>query len=56
MSVGLWYWLLLILGAVFGGFRLVTPTAPPYFLWGLSLIEFLLFALVGYKVFGSPVQ
>ncbi len=53
MAAGVWFWLLLILSIIFG------------FYWnrddvrgfaGNSLLLFILLALLGWKVFGSPLQ
>jgi hypothetical protein len=57
MNAGTWYWLILVLSVIFGGVGFFGPPA-----WrgrgsvGFGLIVLILLALIGYRVFGSPVQ
>lgn len=55
MTRGLAYWILMLVWLVLGiawHFTLVTGLA----VWGLGLIPFLLFGLVGWQVFGAPLR
>lgn len=52
MSAGTWFWLLYILAAI-------GSVCGYYWLWPIHanfLIVFILLGLLGFKVFGSPVQ
>lgn len=57
MTIGLVYWVLMLLWLV-GAFWWNWPGAPghPYFPLGNALLIFLLFLLLGWKVFGAPVH
>jgi hypothetical protein len=52
MSAGMWFWIVLVVSCLLGGF----------FLWpferrsGVWLVVVVLFALLGYHVFGPPVR
>ena len=54
MSLNLAYWILMLLwlvvGAAWHGGWL------PYGAWGFSLLLFLLFVLLGWRVFGAPLR
>lgn len=55
MSRALAYWILMLIWLVLGiawHFALVGGLA----VWGLGLIPFLLFGLVGWQVFGPPLR
>ena len=52
MSAGIWYWIILVISVIFGAF-VSWPFERRSSLW---LVVFILFALLGYRVFGSPVQ
>jgi hypothetical protein len=55
MTRGLAFWVLMLIWLVVGlawHFALVGGAA----LWGVALIPFLLFALVGWQVFGPPLR
>ena len=55
MTLSLLYWLLMLLWVLFGAWRGVSvPTDRPLVAWGL--IPFLLFLVIGLKLFGSPIQ
>jgi hypothetical protein len=54
MSAGIWFWLIFVLcllGA-FAGPWLV----PGWPVWGSALVVFILLGLLGWKVFGPPIQ
>ena len=53
MTIGTWYWLLLVIALVFGGWQFYAPN--PRYVVGSGLLAFILFALLGLKVFGWPV-
>jgi len=55
MSLGLAFWILMLIWLAFslmafGGY------GGPYVLRGSGLLLFILFALLGWKVFGKPIQ
>jgi hypothetical protein len=55
MTKRLAFWILMLLWAVFGlawHFAMFGPVA----IWGLALIPFLLLGLLGWAVFGPPLQ
>ena len=54
MAMGLLFWILMLLWLVFG----VWSNWPSRgsFAWGGSLLEFLLFLLLGWVTFGAPVR
>ncbi len=57
MSAGVWYWLILVLSIIFGGLGYYGPE--PYrrgIVGGFGLVLVILLGLLGYHVFGSPVQ
>lgn len=54
MSVGVWYWLFVILALVFGGWQ--TYSGDTRWRWGGNLIIFILFALLGVHLFGWPIK
>jgi len=60
MSLGLAFWIIMLLWLVLGVFwAWPTPTAYPYHAWlplGSTLLLFILFLLVGWKVFGPPLH
>ncbi len=57
MTIGFLFWLLMILWLVFGLWgRWPNSGAPPFVMIGGSVLEFILFFLVGWKVFGFVIQ
>lgn len=52
MSAGIWFWLIFVLCVIAAacGFYYAWPV------WGVVVVVFILLGLVGYKVFGGPVQ
>jgi hypothetical protein len=55
MSLGLAFWILMLIWLVFGIFVHVYP-AGPYGLWGGTLLLFVLLLLLGWQVFGAPLR
>jgi|ERR1700676_105076 len=58
MSMRLLFWILMLLCAlgVIGGFAAYYGPYTHLFTGGTGLIAFLLFALLGWKVFGKPIE
>ena len=54
MKVGTWYWVILVLCVLFGGWQLYAPN-PRTLMW-TPVVLLVLAALVGYAVFGSPIK
>lgn len=57
MSRGLIFWVLMLLWLVFGLFAYLG--SGPYLKWGLAgngLLTFILFGLLGWKVFGPAIK
>jgi hypothetical protein len=55
MTRGLVFWLLMLLWLIFGlawHFAVFGAVA----VWGIALVPFLLFALLGWQVFGPPIR
>jgi hypothetical protein len=55
MSFGLIYWVLMLLWLLFGLWGFYRPNEP-YSVWGHGLFLFILFLLLGWRVFGAPVH
>lgn len=55
MTLGLCFWILMLLWLVFG-FAWHAGAMGPYAVWGNSLLLFLLLALLGWQVFGSALH
>lgn len=55
MSLGLCFWILWLLCLVFG-FWSIYPAAGGIRVVGFPLIVFILLTLLGWKVFGPPIQ
>lgn len=56
MTVGLAYWILMLLWLVFGVYVGWSAGAPQPFIIGGNLLIFLLFVLLGWQVFGPPLR
>jgi len=54
MTLGLCFWILMLIWLVFG-FAWHAGLAGPYGVWGHSLLLFFLLFLLGWKVFGPPL-
>jgi hypothetical protein len=55
MSLGLAYWIILLVAFVFG-LAIHFGYAGPYGVWGNNFVLFVLFVLLGWAVFGPPVH
>jgi hypothetical protein len=53
MAIGFVYWLLMLLWFVLGGLPLLKTRKWP---GGLDVLAFLLFAIIGWVLFGAPVH
>ncbi|HLZ39414.1 MAG TPA: hypothetical protein VKQ11_00535 [Candidatus Sulfotelmatobacter sp.] len=53
MTLQVWFWLFMALWLVFGIWRGRTDGWP---FWGGHFLLFVLFAILGWQVFGSPVK
>lgn len=58
MKIGVVFWVLMILWAVFWAYGFFTPEARGYGWYhaGHGLLFFILFSLLGWRNFGPPVQ
>lgn len=58
MQLQIWYWLILFLWAIFGAwsYRVAEPPARTFRYWGADILLLLLFVIIGFAVFGSPVK
>jgi hypothetical protein len=58
MTLGSWYWIILILSALFMGWTSYIPDASltPFHRWGRGLLLFILLVLIGIQIFGSPLK
>ena len=57
MPMSILYWVLMIIWLIFGMWAGYTPGQPyPYRSWGGNLLIFILMGILGYKVFGGPIQ
>jgi hypothetical protein len=56
MTLGLIYWILMLIWFVFGLLVHFTVVAGPYTVVGNSLLLFVLFLILGWQVFGAPVR
>jgi hypothetical protein len=56
MSLQLIFWILMLIWLVFGVVTQAGLVVGPYGFWGNTLLIFILFLLLGWKVFGSPIQ
>jgi len=54
MGIGLLFWVLMIIWLVFGFVK--DNFSPGIGLWGGTLLEFILFALLGWAVFGPAIH
>jgi hypothetical protein len=55
MSFALIYWVLMLLWLVYGLWGWWAP-GNPHWMWGNGLFLFILFLLLGWRVFGAPVH
>lgn len=56
MTLQVWFWIFMVIGLVFGTWINYDPQRP-WFRWGGGhLLIFILLAILGWQVFGSPVK
>jgi hypothetical protein len=56
MTIGLLFWILMIIWLVFGFAQGSGWVVGPYGIWGHSLLLFILLGLLGWATFGAPVH
>ena len=57
MALNVWFWIIMLLWLLLSLWRDYVPGQPyPFWRGGGTLLAFILFAILGWKVFGSPVQ
>jgi len=56
MPIGLAFWILMLIWAVFGILSHFGMVAGAYAVTGNAVLLFVLFLLLGWKVFGSPLH
>jgi hypothetical protein len=54
MSFGLIFWIIMLLWLLYGFWGFYQPS--PNWQWGNALMLFVLFLLLGWRVFGAPVH
>lgn len=55
MQAGVWFWILMVLWLLLGVYWSWRPPEPRW-TGGWLLLPFVLFALIGWAVFGTPVK
>ena len=55
MSAAVWFWIIMIVPLLFGGWRFYND-APNRPFYGFGFILWVLLFLIGWKLFGSPIQ
>jgi hypothetical protein len=56
MTLGLAFWILMLIWLVFGIATHFYPGWGPYGIWGGTLLLFVLLLLLGWAVFGAPIR
>lgn len=60
LTIGLLFWILMVLWAIFGVYirwgAAPPPGTPPYYLFANDLLVFVLFLLLGIHAFGWPIR
>jgi hypothetical protein len=56
MGLGLIFWILMLLWLVFGIWSNWAAGTPSIKAFGGDLLAFILFLVIGWKIFGAPVQ
>ncbi len=57
MAAGVFFWMLIVIWLVFGFWsNRVELRDGKYGIMGGTVLELVLFCLIGYKLFGSPIQ
>lgn len=54
MSLGIWYWIILVIAVILGGVGIWQPTKVPG--WGMSVALIVLLVILGIATFGGPVK
>jgi len=55
MTLAVWFWVILVLSLILGAWNWYAP-APGIRAWGGGLLQLVLFLIIGWAVFGSPVK
>jgi len=55
MTLQIWFWLCMFLWLIFGAWK-AWGEANPYPIIGGHLLQFFLFVILGWQVFGAPVK
>ena len=56
MTLGLIFWVMMLLWLLFGLWATWQPVPGNWGIWGHGLFLFILFLLLGWKVFGAPIR
>jgi hypothetical protein len=56
MTIGMLFWVLMIVSLVLNGWGWAVPAAPGFTRWGGGLLLFVLLLLLGWHAFGTPVH
>lgn len=56
MTLGLVFWILMLIWLVFGIAVYSGKLVGPYSVWGNTLLLFILFLLLGWAAFGAPIK
>lgn len=57
MTLAVWYWILLAFWLIHGVWVIATPGQPfTLRVWGGNFLTFILFVILGFGVFGSPIK
>lgn len=56
MTLGLAFWVVMLIAIIFGGFGYSRPAWEPRIFFGFGLFVFLLLFLLGWQVFGFILQ
>lgn len=57
MTLAVWFWVVWFLSLIFFAWSELAPPQPyPYYFRVRNLLWFLLFTVLGWQVFGSPVK
>ena len=57
MGISLAFWILMLFWLIFGCWNQYVPNQPYPMKWaGFYLLQFVLFVLIGWKLFGAPIH
>jgi len=56
MTLGLVFWILMLLWLIFGLFNWYSPNRVPFGYWGHGVFLFILFLILGWHDFGAPIH